>query len=151
MNKKSILVLLAVVGIIALFLWLPGLFDQTSDTPGNENADILNSFDDVAEYIWKNGRLPANFITKTQAEAAGWVASEGNLADVAPGKSIGGDMFRNAEGSLPAASGRIWYEADINYTSGFRGSERILYSNDGLIYGTTDHYVTFFLIQPEDI
>ncbi|MCL1851593.1 MAG: hypothetical protein FWF88_00975 [Peptococcaceae bacterium] len=151
MNKKYILALLAVVGIIALCLWLPGLFDQTIDAPENERIDILNSFDDVAEYIRQNGRLPANYITKAQATAAGWVASEGNLAEVAPGKSIGGDIYRNAEGALPAAPGRIWYEADINYTSGFRGSDRILYSNDGLIYGTTDHYATFIVIKPEDI
>ena len=62
---------------------------------------------------------------------------------VLPGKSIGGDVFRNAEGKLPSSPGRTWFEADINYTSGFRGSDRIIYSNDGLIYKTTDHYNTF--------
>ncbi|MNW66113.1 Ribonuclease [compost metagenome] len=77
----------------------------------------------------------------------GWEPSEGNLDQVAPGKSIGGDVFRNREGLLPNKKGRIWYEADIHYTGGKRGSDRILYSNDGLIYQTTDHYKTFQQIK----
>ncbi|MFZ5596903.1 MAG: RHS repeat-associated core domain-containing protein [Bacillota bacterium] len=103
----------------------------------------LTSFDDVAGYIAKNGRLPGNFITKAEARGLGWNPSKGNLADVAPGKSIGGDIFKNIEGKLPSAPGRVFYEADINYSSGFRGTERIIYSNDGLIYKTVDHYQTF--------
>ena len=147
----GVLVLLAVVGVAVLFfLFPPESSERTDDAPEYENAEILNGFDDVAEYIRKNGRLPDNYITKAQATAAGWVAAEGNLAEVAPGKSIGGDIYRNAEGGLPSAPGRIWYEADINYLSGFRGSDRILYSNDGLIYATTDHYMTFTVITPED-
>lgn len=104
---------------------------------------IINTFTGVANYLSANGKLPCNYITKSQATALGWVSSKGNLADVAPGKSIGGDVFTNREGSLPTASGRTWREADINYTSGFRNSDRILYSSDGLIYKTTDHYETF--------
>ena len=64
-----------------------------------------------------NHKLPDNYITKSEAQALGWVASKGNLADVAPGKSIGGDIFSNREGKLPAKSGRTWREADINYTT----------------------------------
>ena len=60
---------------------------------------------------------------------------------------IGGDVYKNREGKLPHANGRIWYEADINYTSGHRGTERILYSNDGLVFVTYDHYRTFYEIQ----
>jgi len=104
---------------------------------------IINTFTGVADYLSANGKLPCNYITKAQATALGWVSSQGNLATVAPGKSIGGDVFSNREGLLPAASGRTWREADINYTSGFRNSDRILYSNDGLIYKTTDHYASF--------
>jgi len=107
----------------------------------------LNSFDDVAGYIQRNRKLPDNFITKDQARALGWKPQKGNLAEVAPEKSIGGDLFKNTEGKLPLAPGRIWYEADINYSSGFRGDNRILYSNDGLIYKTTDHYSTFTQIK----
>jgi len=65
------------------------------------------------------------------------------LADVAPGKSIGGDIFYNDKKLLPEATGRMWYEVDINYTSVYRGNDRLLYSNDGLFYKTTNHYESF--------
>jgi guanyl-specific ribonuclease Sa len=60
---------------------------------------------------------------------------------------IGGDIFYNAEGKLPTKYGRIWYEADINYTQGQRNIERIVYSNDGLIFVTYNHYETFCEIE----
>jgi len=101
---------------------------------------------DVADYIHLYGELPPNFITKDEAKEWGWVSSEGNLWEVAPGMSIGGDRFGNREKLLPEASGRKWYECDVNYEGGFRGAERILYSNDGLIYYTDDHYESFTAI-----
>jgi hypothetical protein len=101
----------------------------------------------VADYIGKTGKLPDNFITKSKAKELGWKPKLGNLDEVAPGKSIGGDIFKNKEGLLPTKEGRVWYEADINYSGGFRGSDRILYSNDGMIYKTTDHYKTFTKIK----
>lgn len=61
-----------------------------------------------------------------------------------PGASIGGDIYRNDDNKLPQVDGRIWYEADIDYESGFRNNSRILYSNDGLIFATYDHYQTFY-------
>lgn len=102
-----------------------------------------SSLADVSKSVFKQGRLPDNFITKAEARALGWNPRAGNLADVAPGKTIGGDVFRNSEGLLPNAPGRVWREADLNYNGGFRGSERLLYSNDGLIYRTGNHYKTF--------
>ncbi len=107
------------------------------------NTSTLTQFDEVAKYISEHHDLPENYITKKEARKLGWEPSEGNLEKVAPGKSIGGDVFQNREGLLPKKRGRIWYEADINYSGGTRGSDRILYSNDGLIYKTTDHYRTF--------
>jgi RHS repeat-associated protein len=107
----------------------------------------LTGFSEVSEHLSKNGKLPDNFITKQKAKELGWDPKKGNLNDVAPGKSIGGDIFKNAEGLLPAAKGRVWYEADINYSSGYRGGERLLYSNDGLLYRTTDHYKTFTKVE----
>ena len=98
---------------------------------------------DVADYIHLYGELPPNFITKDDAQDLGWISSKGNLWDVAPGMSIGGDRFGNREGLLPSANGRQWYECDVNYEGGFRGAERILYSNDGLIYYTNDHYASY--------
>ncbi|UYO35244.1 ribonuclease [Bacillus zhangzhouensis] len=115
--------------------------------PDVRTLAVINTFDGVADYLIRYKRLPDNYLTKSQASALGWVASKGNLAEVAPGKSIGGDIFSNREGRLPSASGRTWREADINYVSGFRNADRLVYSSDWLIYKTTDHYATFTRIR----
>lgn len=99
--------------------------------------------DDVAEYLHTFGKLPENFITKDKAEDLGWVSSKGNLWEVTDRMVIGGDRFGNREGLLPSKKGRTWYECDVNYEGGFRGGERIVFSNDGLIYYTKDHYASF--------
>lgn len=98
---------------------------------------------EVAAYIHEFKALPPNFITKAEAEKLGWDNTKGNLWQVTNKKSIGGDSFGNFEGLLPKANGRKYYECDINYNGGYRGAERIIYSNDGLIYYTNDHYKTF--------
>ena len=101
--------------------------------------------DDVALYLHIYGHLPPNFITKKEAEMAGWYG--GSLDRVLPGMCIGGDYFGNYEGQLPKAKGRKWAECDVN-TLGkkSRGPERIIFSNDGLIYYTPDHYESFELL-----
>lgn len=109
---------------------------------GDEKGE-LKEFRSVALHLLEYGELPDYFITKSEARELGWVAQEGNLHEVAPGASIGGDGFQNREKLLPAAQGRKWYEADINYTGGTRGADRIVFSNDGLIYMTRDHYKSF--------
>ncbi|MGG1417739.1 ribonuclease domain-containing protein [Bacillus subtilis] len=86
-------------------------------------------------------------MTKGEAKKLGWESKKGNLSKVAPGKSIGGDIYKNREKRLPEAKNRVWREADINYTKGYRGNDRLLYSNDGLIYKTTDHYKTFVKLK----
>lgn len=101
---------------------------------------------DVADYLHAYGELPPNFITKNEAKELGWDNAKGNLWDVAPGMSIGGDRFGNREGLLPKADGRTWYECDVNYEGGYRGADRVLYSSDGLIYCTFDHYESFTAI-----
>ena len=103
------------------------------------------SKEDVALYIHTYGQLPANFVTKDEAEEAGW--SGGSVEKYLPGCAIGGDRFGNREGLLPDAPGRKWTECDINTlgASG-RGAERIVFSNDGLIYYTPDHYESFELL-----
>ena len=116
---------------------------------GNGNIDensAYTSSDEVAAYLNAYGRLPENFITKDEAKALGWDSTLGNLNEVAPGKSIGGDRFGNYEGLLPEKEGRIYYECDINYNGGFRGRERLVWSNDGLIYYSGDHYESFTLL-----
>ena len=104
----------------------------------------------VALYIYTYGKLPSNFITKKEAKAAGWVSNKGNLNIVCPGKSIGGDYFGNYEGLLPEKKGRNYHECDIGYNPKgitskpvYRGEERIIYSNDKLVFYTDDHYATF--------
>ncbi len=97
----------------------------------------------VVPYVRKNGKLPDYYITKSEARKTGWDASKGNLCEILPGKAIGGDVFFNREGSLPVAERRKWFEADLNYHCGRRNASRLLYSSDGLIYVTYDHYKTF--------
>lgn len=101
-----------------------------------------------ADYIVKiTGVLPSNYINKQHAKNLGWISFLGNLNSVAPGMIIGGDVYKNRNGHLPNAPGRIWYEADINYDYGYRNHHRLLYSNDGLIFATYDHYMTFVQVE----
>ncbi len=99
--------------------------------------------DHVALYIHAYGHLPSNYITKNDAEDLGWVSSWGNLWEVAPGMSIGGSRFGNYENLLPTAKGRKYFECDIDYGGKKRNAKRIVYSNDGLIFYTDDHYESF--------
>lgn len=106
---------------------------------------IYDTKDEVALYIHTFGRLPGNYITKAEAEKAGW--SGGSVEKYCPGKCIGGGRFGNYEGLLPDAAGRVWTECDINTLgAASRGAERIVFSNDGLIYYTPDHYDSFQLL-----
>ena len=98
------------------------------------------------EYLIVFNRLPSYYVSKEDAEDAGWVNWQGNLDEVLPGKMIGGNIYNNRDGKLPSAPGRVWREADINYSGGYRNDERILYSNDGLIFVSRDHYKTFYEI-----
>ncbi len=112
---------------------------QTQNSSGIREDGSYYSKDDVALYIHTYGRLPSNFITKKEAQALGWEG--GSLDEIAPGKAIGGDYFGNYEGLLPKGS---YHECDIN-TNGrrSRGAERIIYSSDGRIYYTSNHYESF--------
>ena len=115
-----------------------------------DESGAYTSKEEVAAYIYEFGHLPNNFITKKEAKSLGWVSKEGNLAEVAPGKSIGGDYFGNYEGLLPEEDGRDYYECDIDSDGGYRGAKRIVFSNDGLIYYTEDHYESFELLYGEE-
>lgn len=118
----------------------------TAPTVNVVKEGVYTSKDEVAAYIYRFGGLPQNFITKKEAIALGWDAKSGNLWQVTDKKSIGGDRFSNREKKLPEASGRKWFECDIGYGGGRRGSQRIVFSNDGLIYYTPDHYENFYLL-----
>lgn len=111
---------------------------------GTATIDGLSGADYYIKYY---GFLPENYLSKDEARAVGWKRYKGNLRDVTSDGTIGGDIYRNRNNNLPTAAGRIWYEADINYTGGYRNTHRILYSNDGLIFVTYDHYETFYEIK----
>lgn len=107
------------------------------------------SKEEVALYIHQYGCLPGNFITKSEAKKLGW--KSGSLEKYAPGKCIGGDRFGNYEGLLPKASGRTYTECDIDTLGAkSRGPKRIVFSNDGLVYYTDDHYESFTLLYGEE-
>lgn len=107
-----------------------------------------DSKEELALYIHTYGHLPKNFVTKAEAEAAGWTG--GSLDRVMPGMAIGGNRYHNREGLLPTAKGRIWTECDVSSVGrSSRGPERIVFSNDGLIYYTPDHYESFELLYGE--
>ena len=118
--------------------------DQSSPPPSSSSSSAAGAhYEEVADYLREHGELPDYYLTKQQAREQGWDPQKGNLHDIAPGMSIGGDRFHNREGLLPDSKGRQWFEADIGYDGGHRGAERIVFSNDGLIYYTADHYKTF--------
>lgn len=99
---------------------------------------VYDSKDEVALYIHTYGCLPSNYITKSQAKAQNYPSN----------KCCGGDRFYNKEGLLPEKSGRVYYECDIDTLGrgSNRGTKRIVYSNDGLIYYTSNHYASFTLL-----
>ena len=124
---------------------------EVTEALSEERLDPDGSYtskEEVALYIHTYGCLPDNFISKNEARDLGWEG--GGLEDYAPGKCIGGDRFGNYEGLLPDAPGRKWTECDIG-TLGkdSRGAKRIVFSNDGLIYYTDDHYESFELLYGE--
>ena len=122
------------------------VYEEPADEKGSKGPIIEPQA--IADYIFEHGELPDNFITKKEAQNLGWDSSWNYVSDVAPGKSIGGDKFGNYEGRLPSKKGRQWYEADCYYTTGKRNAYRILFSNDGLVYYTNDHYETFTQMFP---
>ena len=119
------------------------------EVPAIDEDGSYTTKEDVALYIHTYGHLPDNFITKKEAEALGW--SGGGLDDYAYGCSIGGNRFGNYEGLLPEANGRTYTECDIDTMhASKRGAKRIVFSNDGLIFYTDDHYESFTLLYGEE-
>ena len=152
---RKIVVALAVVifFILASHILSSGTMQVGVTAPSSVNDAIhttrsvsAHPLGDTISYIHTHHALPDYYLTKKAAEAKGWQPSKGNLCDVVPGMLIGGDVFTNSEHLLPSAPGRVWYEADFDYTCGNRNAKRILYANDGLVYTTTDHYRTVTLM-----
>ena len=126
-----------------------------SEPEENAEESVIDeggTYDDkenVALYIHTYGKLPPNYITKKEAQDLGWEG--GSVEKYAPGKCIGGSVFGNYEGNLPDADGRTYRECDIDTLGeSSRGAKRLVYSNDGLIYYTEDHYETFELLYGDE-
>ena len=169
MKKKHTILIALILAILAAIFGVPGeetaslpqeavagiqqvVFD-TPETAGLPESEALldphgsyTTKEDVALYIHTYGCLPQNFITKKEAQALGWEG--GGLDDFAPGMCIGGDRFGNYEGLLP--EDRDYKECDIDTLGASkRGAKRIVFSDDGLIYYTDDHYESFELLYGE--
>ncbi|SRR5690625_255274 len=149
--KKALNILLLVVVIFGI-TYLQKDNNTAENISATEEVNFSDSASDinaltaekvVVEYVKENGELPDYYLTKNQAKAEGWIPVKGNLCEVLPEKAIGGDRFGNREKKLPQKKGRVFYEADLNYNCGKRNADRLVFSNDGLIYITKDHYKTF--------
>jgi len=113
-----------------------------SNSSGNNSViDELTAEKLVVDFVQTHKKLPEYYLTKGEARSQGWVASKGNLCDVLPGRAIGGDKFSNREKTLP--TGAQYFEADVNYTCGRRNADRIVFTENGDVWLTHDHYKTF--------
>ena len=166
MNKNSAkLVLFFIIGMLSAFLVMY-LIDNYRIENRNQDSEIaentigkdekanreeisleehsiqnLTNEVKVINYVKSNHELPDYYITKSEARKKGWIPSQGNLCDVLPGKAIGGDKFSNREKTLP--SGKQYFEADVNYNCGNRNADRIVFTKDGEVYLTKNHYKSF--------
>ncbi len=111
---------------------------------GEATDKAINGADWHLKY---NGKLPEYYISKTNAKKLGWNKNHKKLSDIAPGFMMYGGVYQNVDGHLPEKPNRIWYEADIDYSTGRRNSKRIVFSNDRLIFVTYNHYRTFIEIR----
>ena len=134
----------------------PTLSPEESAPPAQQSPELTvaedgwySSKEEVALYLHLFGHLPDNYVTKRQAQDAGW--SGGSVEDyTGQGTAIGGSRFGNYEGLLPEADGRTYQECDTDTVgASSRGAKRIVFSNDGLIYYTEDHYASFELLYGE--
>lgn len=114
---------------------------NSKSTNFSGNIDELTNENTVINYVKTNRRLPDYYLTKAEARKQGWIASKGNLCDVLPGKAIGGDHFSNREKTLP--KGNKYYEADVNYNCGNRNADRIVFTKNGDVWLTKNHYKSF--------
>lgn len=119
-----------------------GSKDAAAGSVSVQKDGTYDSKEEVSAYLSIYKKLPKNYITKKEARKMGW--NGGYLEPFAPGKTIGGDRFKNYEKKLPEKGGRKYYECDIDTLGAKkRGAKRIIYSNDGLIYYTGNHYKSF--------
>ena len=124
-----------------------GKKDQSTAAP-EVTPGPMEAAQELADYIFEHGKLPDNFIRKRNAENRGWKTTHRYVSDLGEGITIGGDYFGNYEEKLPVVKGRKYYEADCFYQGGPRNEYRIIYSTDGHVWFTGDHYETFIELFP---
>lgn len=115
--------------------------NNSGNSSSQASIDELTEEKTVIRYVQQHHRLPDYYITKNEARKQGWNPSRGNLCEVLPGKAIGGDKFGNREKRLP--EGEKYYEADVNYHCGSRNADRIIFTGNGEVYLTKNHYKSF--------
>ncbi|MBW8360484.1 MAG: ribonuclease N [Weeksellaceae bacterium] len=115
--------------------------NNKTSTSLSGNIEELTAETKVISYVKANSKLPDYYMTKGEARAQGWVASDGNLCEVLPGRAIGGDKFSNREKQLP--KGNQYFEADVNYNCGNRNADRIVFTKSGDVWLTKNHYKSF--------
>lgn len=116
-------------------------YENFSPEQKSAEIDALTDEKNVIIYVKRNHKLPPHYLTKSEAKSQGWVASQGNLCEVLPGKAIGGDKFSNREKTLP--TGNQYFEADVNYNCGRRNADRIVFTKNGEVWLTKNHYKSF--------
>ena len=111
-----------------------------------EESGLYTTKDSVAAYLCKFDKLPANYVGKDKGIAL-YESKTGNAFSkwnfnpwTTINVMIGGDKFSNNEGLLPEGS---YHEADVEYSAKNRGTKRLVYQPDCVIYYTADHYETF--------
>ena len=115
-----------------------------------EESGLYTTKDSVAAYLCKFDKLPSNYITQNEGKAlyesktgntfSKWNFNPWTTLDV----MIGGDSFGNKEGLLPKGS---YHEADVDYSAKNRGTKRLVYEGDCVIYYTADHYKSFSKLE----
>lgn len=133
--------------LVLLAVLLPGLPALAGEAELRSFARELGlrdveAFVETVESLREDGGLPERYLTKGEARRLGWRPGS-DLCRSAPGATMGGDRFGNRERRLPDKPGRIWYEADLDFACGRRGARRLVFSSDGLVYVTLDHYESF--------
>ncbi len=148
LSVKKILSTLALGIVLALGFLAGNLFTSSAEGPHAEKAstvqsnEVINTFEGVADYIVKYGRLPDNFITKAEAAKLGGTRKRQSRRSSAWKKHRRRYLSKQRKAASRCGRTRMERSRHQLYI-GIPGSDRIVYSNDRLVYKTTDHYKTF--------
>ena len=118
-----------------------------------EESGLYTTKDSVAAYICKFDKLPSNYVGKNEGKSL-YESKTGNTFDkwnfnpwTTLGVMIGGDTFNNhadnPDNYRPTLPEGDYHEADVDYSAKNRGTKRLIYQSDCVIYYTADHYETF--------